>query len=208
MNNKDFVSKNRRNRIAGIIVTSILLVAAVVLVFGYLMGTEDPRLQKGAIAEVAENIGETQIVRNYKDIVCSPGMIIMSGDLIRTEKDGRVKIRYFDDETAVTLHPESDLIFNAMDSGKHVKLVQGAISLEVPDQAKGIPMGLVTQNSAVTLTEECSLMFSFTGLNSSLSVQKGKALFRRFTDGMTIEVAAGQSHTFKPAGPDKIEFEL
>ena len=208
MNNRDFVSKKKRNRIAGILVTLILLGVVVVFLFGYLLRTEDPRHQKGAIAELVENSGKIQIVRNYKDIVCSPGMIIMSGDLIRTETNGRVKIRYLDDGTQVTLAPDSNLIFNAMDNGKQIKLVKGVLDLNVPDQGMDTPMGILTHNSAVTLTKECELMFSFLGLNSTLSVQKGKALFRRFTDGRIIEVAAGQSHTFKPAGPDKIEFEL
>jgi hypothetical protein len=69
-------------------------------------------------------------------------------------------------------------------------------------------MVIVSHSSEVTLRKSSVFNFSFVGLDATLSVQRGKMRFRRFTDGMAVNVVEGQTHTFKPSGPEKIEFEM
>ena len=78
MNDVDFVSSKRRSRIIGSIVTAVILCGMAYFIFGYLMQTDDPKRQKGAIAEVLESTGEVQIVRNFKNIPSESGLIVMS----------------------------------------------------------------------------------------------------------------------------------
>jgi ferric-dicitrate binding protein FerR (iron transport regulator) len=207
MSDKDFVSRKRRGRIIGSIVTVVILGAVAFFLFGYLFQTEDPRRKKGAVGEIIESSGAVQIVRNFDNISSDPGMVVMSGDFFRTKDDGIVKVKYLDDETTVTIGGNSNVIFNAMDSGKQMNLGKGLVTVSTPDQQPDKPMVLVTHSSEVTVLNGGSFTFTFVGLDASLAVQSGKMRFRRFTDGKTVELTAGQKHIFKPAGLGKIEFE-
>jgi hypothetical protein len=208
MGDDDFVSSKRRNRMIGSIVTVAILGVIAYVIFGYLLRTEDPRRQKGAIGEVMESSGEIQIVRNFDNIPSEPGMIVMSGDFFRTKEDGQAKVKYLDDDTTVTIDGNSNLIFNAMENGKRMNLGKGTMTVSTPKQPADQPLIIVTHSAEVTALEECAFTFKFIGLDAVLSVESGKMRFRRFTDGEVVELTAGQSHTFKPAGPEKIEFEL
>jgi ferric-dicitrate binding protein FerR (iron transport regulator) len=208
MGNDDFVSRKKRNRIIGSIVTAVIVVAVAVFIFGYLLRTEDPRRQKGAIAEILESSGEVQIVRSFKNITGEPGMIVMSGDFFRTKADGQVKVKYLDDETEVTIGTKANLVFNAIDNGKRMNLGKGVMRVATTDKRADKPMVIVTHSSEVTVLEPGAFTFSFIGLDAILSVKSGKMRFRRFTDGKVVEVAEGENHTFEPAGPEKIEFEM
>jgi hypothetical protein len=208
VSNVDFVSSKRRNKIIGSIVTAAILCGVGYFIFGYLMQTDDPRRQKGAIAEVLESTGEVQIVRNFKNIPSETGLIVMSGDFFRTrDGDTHVKVRYLDDKTTVAIGKMSNVIFNAMDNGKRMNLGKGTMTVTTPDQPAEKPMVIVTHSSEVTVLKGGTFTFEFIGLDATLSVENGEMRFRRFTDGKVVNVTAGQSHMFKPAGPEKIEFE-
>jgi ferric-dicitrate binding protein FerR (iron transport regulator) len=208
MGNEDFVSSKRRNRIIGSAVTAVILGTVIYFIFGYLLRTEDPRRQKGAIGEILESTGKIQIVRNFDEIPHEPGMIVMSGDFFRTKDDGQVKVKYLDDSTTVTIGNNSNLIFNAIENGKQMNLGKGSMTVTTPHQPEDKPLVIVTHSAEVTFLEEGTFTFKFIGLDAILAVQSGKMRFRRFTDGRVVEISAGQTHTFKPSGPEKIEFEM
>jgi ferric-dicitrate binding protein FerR (iron transport regulator) len=132
----------------------------------------------------------------------------MSGDFFRTKDDGHARIKYLDDGTEVTLGNNSNMVFNAVDNGKLMNLGKGFMTVAAPDQPDERPMIIITHSSEVTILKGGTFTFSFIGLDATIEVQTGKVRFRRFTDGRIVEVGAGQSHTFKPAGPEKIEFEI
>jgi ferric-dicitrate binding protein FerR (iron transport regulator) len=208
MGYEDFVSSKRRNRIIGSTVTIVILCAVAFFIFGYLLRTEDPRRQKGAIGEILELAGGIQLVRNFDDIPNAPGMIVMSGDFFRTKDDGHVKVKYLDDGTQVTIGNNSNLIFNAIENGKRMNLGKGTMTVTTPEQMADKSLAIVTHSAEVIVLEEGTFTFKFIGLDAILSVQSGKMRFRRFTDGEVVELSTGQSHTFEPAGPKKIEFEM
>jgi hypothetical protein len=208
MSNDDFVGRKRRNRIIGTIVTAAVIGAVTYLIFGYLLRTEDPRRRKGAIGEVLESVGEIQVVRSFKNMPSEPGMIVMSGDFFRTKDGGRATVKYLDDSTEVTIGASSNLVFNAIDNGKRMNLGKGVIDVTAPDQPPEKPLIIVTHSAETMVLRGGAFRFSFIGLDATLEVQSGKIRFRRYTDGKIIELVAGQSHTFKPAGPEKIEFEM
>jgi hypothetical protein len=207
VSNVDFISSKRRSRIIGSTVTAVILSGVAFLIFGYLMQTDDPRRTKGAIAEVLESTGDIQIVRNFKNISSEPGLIVMSGDFFRTKADAHVRVKYLDDKTTVTIASNSNVIFNAIDNGKRMNLGRGTMTVNTPDQPADKPLVIVTHSSEVTNSKAGTFTFQFVGLNATLSVENGEMRFRRFTDGEVVTLAAGQSHIFKPAGPEKIEFE-
>jgi ferric-dicitrate binding protein FerR (iron transport regulator) len=135
-------------------------------------------------------------------------MIVMSGDFFRTKDDGQVKVKYLDDDTTVIVGNNSNLIFNAIENGKRMNLGKGTMTVTTPRQPADKSLAIVTHSAEVTVLEEGIFTFKFIGLDATLSVRSGKMRFRRFTDGRVVEMTAGQSHTFKPAGPEKIEFEM
>jgi hypothetical protein len=208
LGNVDFVSSKRRRQIVGSTVTAVILGAVAYVIFGYLLQTEDPRRQKGAIGEILESSGDVEIVRDFNNISDEPQMIVMSGDFFRTKDNGQVMVKYLDDGTTVTIGNNSNLIFNAIENGKRMNLGKGTMTVTTPQQPADKPLAIVTHSAEVILLEEGTFTFKFIGLDAILSVRDGKTQFRRFTDGKVVEIKAGQSHTFKPAGPEKIEFEM
>lgn len=207
MEHEDFVSKKKRNRNIEIIVSLLLLVIGGYAIFGYLLRTEDPTRGKDAIGKVLERKGDMQVVRNFDNIPLEKDMVIKSGDFIRTRNNGRFKIRYFDDDTKVTVTENSNIVFNALKNGKRMNLGKGKAHVWAPDQPENLPLSIITPSAEVTIKKEAEIILIHTGMNSELEVKKGEATFRRFTDGKTHKVSKGQKRIFEPAGPEKIEFE-
>lgn len=88
------------------------------------------------------------------------------------------------------------------------KLGKGTAVFSVPEQPKDQPLTVGTNSAAATVLEPGTFSMTFNQFDVSMEVESGKVKLRRFTDGKTVELSAGQSKEFKPAGPATIEFEL
>ncbi len=116
--------------------------------------------------------------------------VLVNGDLISTDNDGRVEIDYADG-TRVTLESNGRMNVSLSNGAKRVRLLSGEVSASVAKQPAGQAMIIATATAQATIVGTQLRLKDRDG-ETRLEVTQGLVRLQRSSDGRTVDVAAGQ----------------
>jgi hypothetical protein len=191
----DFCSSKARQRRITTIAACVGLLFAGLLVARFFTIETNEGLQAGVLAKVTKLEGKVMIKRGSETVEFQPDMYAMAGDAFNTIGPAVLEITYLDDGTTLILGDDTSLLLNGSQGGKRTNLSGGTVRFEIGRQAEGHPMILASYNAEATLLEPGVYIQSYTNEGTRFEVREGSLVARRFSDGRTDTVTAGETHT-------------
>jgi ferric-dicitrate binding protein FerR (iron transport regulator) len=160
----------------------------------------------GNLGTVGERDGEVVLMRGGRELALVPGATVRAGDQIRAGKDGTAVVAYRDGTTLKAL-PESELGLGSFHGAKRIRLVAGAVHMDVAKQPDGRPLEIATEHSRCTVRGTKFDVLAAEGY-TRLDVQEGRVEMRAASQPeQPLMVAAGQhAATDGTAAPAPIVF--
>lgn len=158
------------------------------------------------LAKVTRMQGKVMIKRGAETVEFEPDMDVFAGDAFITIGDAEVEVTYLDDGTTALLGSDTSLLFNGNVGGKRTNLSSGTVRFEISRQPEGSPMVLASYNAEATLLEAGIYFQTYTNAGTTFDVQEGSLVARRYSDGKTDTVAAGETHTCSTDETATIQF--
>jgi len=148
-----------------------------------------PAMGQPALAEVH---GEgLSILRAGQPLPISTGMLLRTGDILRTSADVTVVVGFSPEATRLTLLPDTEVKLAEMSRGKHFELRAGKLEASVARQRPFRPMTLITpQAEARVIGTRFSLLASNNA--TRLDVFEGNVRLTRLADAMAVQVGKGR----------------
>jgi hypothetical protein len=147
------------------------------------------------LAKVTRLDGKVMIKRGAETVEFEPDMDVLAGDAFITLGDAELEVTYLDDGTKALLGSDTSLLFNGNVGGKRTNLSSGTVRFEISRQPEGRPMMLASYNAEATVLEAGIYFQTYTNAGTTFDVQQGSLVARRYSDGKTDTVAAGETHT-------------
>jgi hypothetical protein len=181
-------------------IASINLLA---LMFGLSLTLSAAEKKEARVSHVTQNV---QLAgTNAAPRPAAVNDIVSEGTKVRTGADSRVELT-FDDKTVVRLG--ANAVFDFRDGTRNLNLAEGALLLQVPENAKGARIGAGTTAVAVTGT---TVVLEYHATYYKFLVLDGTArLYRPGHLGDSILVKAGQMVFGQPkaALSDPVDFDI
>lgn len=204
---EDFTSSKKRQQRITLTAACVGLIFAALLTINFIRIEKPYDAQPGAIAKILKLEGKVMIKRGAKTVAYQPEMFVLAGDSLNTIGPAVLEIGYLDDETKVVMGDDTSLLFNGNTGGKTTNLSGGNARFEVVRQPVGRPMVLASYNAEATLLEPGIYIQTYSNSGTRFDVQEGSLVTRRYSDGRTDTVAAGQSHTCRADDTAVIKFD-
>jgi hypothetical protein len=99
------------------------------------------------------------------------------------------------------------LLLNGNAGGKRTNLSGGTVRFEIGRQPDNHPMILASYNAEATILEPGIYIQTYTNEGTRFDVQEGSLVARRFSDGRTDTVTAGETHTCRADETAVIKFD-
>jgi ferric-dicitrate binding protein FerR (iron transport regulator) len=202
----DFSSSKRRQRKLTLGAVFIGLVLAVWLVANFISLEPTAAVSPDILAKVTRLEGKVMIKRGAETVEFEPDMSVLAGDAFITIGRAELEVTYLDDGTKALLGSDTSLLFNGSVGGKRTNLSAGTVRFEVDRQPKGFPMVLASYNAEATLLEPGIYFQSYTNSGTRFDVEEGSLVARRYSDGQTDTVTAGDTHTCRTDETEIIQF--
>lgn len=203
----DFSSSKARQRRITTTAACIGLVLAVLLTARFFSIEKTDALQDGILAKVTKLEGKVMIKRGSETVEFQPDMFAMAGDAFNTIGPAVLEITYLDDGTTLILGDDTSLLLNGSAGGKRTNLSGGTVRFEIGRQPEDGPMILASYNAEATILEPGIYIQSYTNEGTRFDVQEGSLVARRFSDGRTDTVTAGDTHTCRADETAVIKFD-
>lgn len=123
-----------------------------------------------------------------------------AGQGILTDGPESRALLFFEDKTIVVMEGDTTLLEVKGGAEKSLRLERGKIGATIARQPSGRPMAFRTPHALVTVLGTV-LHLSVSGGATRLEVEKGYVRMKRFPDGASVEVRAGQFAVAGGAGP-------
>jgi hypothetical protein len=159
-----------------------LLIIGVVWLFGATVG-------QPALAEIH---GEgLSILRAGQPLPISAGMLLRTGDVLRTPPDVTAVVGFSSEATRLTVLPGTEVKLAEMSRGKHFELRAGKLEASVARQRPFHPMTLITSQAEARVI---GTRFSLLASNNAtrLDVFEGNVRLTRLADGAAVQVGKGR----------------
>jgi hypothetical protein len=134
------------------------------------------------------------ILREGQSIPISAGMLLQTGDVLRTATDVTAVLNFPPEATRLTLLPETELKLAEMSRGKHFELRAGKLEASVARQRPFRPMSLKTPQAEARVVGTRFTLLAATNM-TRLDVIEGKVLLTRLSDGEAVKVGTGHYAT-------------
>ena len=191
----DFSSSKKRQQRITTAAICIGLVCVALFIVNFIDFKSPDAAQSGALAEIVKLEGRVMIKRGAETVAFQPGIFVLAGDSLNTLGPALLEVHYLDDGTTLIMGDDTSLLFNGNSGGKKTNLSAGTVRFEVTRQPQDRPMVLASYNAEATILEPGIYIQSYSNSGTRFDVQEGSLVTRRFSDGSTHTVAAGQSHT-------------
>lgn len=130
------------------------------------------------------------LLRNNTGKKIAARMKLEAGDILITPGNSSVVIRYGGEETIVGIFSGSRVVFDRIESAKHIRLVHGELVCDVAKQEPDKPLTLNTPHAqAVVLGTQ--FVLSADDKKSHLRVNEGMVRFTDLASRETVEAVAG-----------------
>jgi hypothetical protein len=139
------------------------------------------------VARIEANSG-VRIVRDGQDVSISGETDLLAGDIV-VAGSGRAVIRYRNEETTVSLYPESHLHVDDVDGAKTLKLDFGRMHAVVAKQPTGKPMICRTPHAVATVLGTAFELRS-SSFDARLDVSEGRVRYEN-KSGASVVVETG-----------------
>jgi ferric-dicitrate binding protein FerR (iron transport regulator) len=202
----DFSSSKKRQKRITQIAVALGCVFAIVMVIKFLSLEKMTDVLPGTLAKIQTMSGTMLIKRGADTVEYEPGFIVLAGDTFQTIGDSTATIIYLDDNTKITIGPDTTILFNGNIGGKRTNLSAGTVTFVIPEQPKDKPMVLASYNADATVVRSGTFIQQYNGLATHLDVQSGELEVRRYSDGRVTRLTAGQTHTCRPDDMGVIQF--
>lgn len=203
----DFSSSKARQRRITTTAVGIGVIFVILLGARFFSIETTGALQAGALAKVTKLEGKVMIKRGSETVEFQPDMFAMAGDAFNTIGPAALEITYLDDGTKLILGDDTSLLLNASAGGKRTNLSGGTVRIEIGRQPEERPMILASYNAEATILEPGIYIQSYTNEGTRFDVQEGSLMTRRFSDGRTDTVTAGETHTCRADETAVIKFD-
>ena len=203
----DFSSSKARQRRIAVTAASVGVIAAVMLIAKFIGMEGTEAVHAGTLASVTRLEGQVMIKRGSETVQFQPDMVAMAGDAFNTIGPAVLEITYLDDGTKLILGDDTSLILNGSAGGKRTNLSGGTVRIEVGRQPDEKPMVLASYNAEATILEPGIYIQSYTDAGTRFDVQEGSLVARRFSDGRTDTVTAGETHMCRADETAVIKFD-
>ena len=202
----DFSSSKKRQRrlTMGAVIIGAVIAIAVLLNFLRLDAKE--AVGSGALAKVSRMQGNVMVKRGAETVSLEADMPVLPGDSFNTSNNAELEIVYLDESTKVVLHSNTSLLFNGNVGGKRTNLSSGTVRFEINRQPDNLPMVLASYNAEATVLEPGIYTQTYSGAGTRFVVEEGSLVARRYSDGRTDTVTAGETHVCKAEETDIIKF--
>jgi hypothetical protein len=203
----DFSSSKARQRRITATAACIGLILAVLLAAKFFTIEKTEGFQDGALAKVTKLEGKVMIKRGSETVTFQPDMLAMAGDGFNTIGPAVLELTYLDDGTTLILGDDTSLLLNGNAGGKRTNLSGGTVRFEIGRQPDNHPMILASYNAEATILEPGIYIQTYTNEGTRFDVQEGSLVARRFSDGRTDTVTAGETHTCRADETAVIKFD-
>ncbi|MGD9248238.1 MAG: FecR domain-containing protein [Desulfobacteraceae bacterium] len=203
----DFSSCKARQRRITATAACIGLILAVLLAAKFFTIEKTEGFQDGALAKVTKLEGKVMIKRGSETVTFQPDMLAMAGDGFNTIGPAVLELTYLDDGTTLILGDDTSLLLNGNAGGKRTNLSGGTVRFEIGRQPDNHPMILASYNAEATILEPGIYIQTYTNEGTRFDVQEGSLVARRFSDGRTDTVTAGETHTCRADETAVIKFD-
>jgi hypothetical protein len=203
----DFSSSKARQRRISAAAACVGLIILILLASRFFSMEKTEALQAGVLAKVTKLEGKVMIKRGSETVEFQPDMFAMAGDAFNTLGPAVLEISYLDDGTTLILGDDTSLMLNGSAGGKRTNLSGGTVRFEIGRQSENRPMILASYNAEATILEPGIYIQSYTDEGTRFDVLEGSLVARRYADGRTDTVAAGETHTCRTDETAVIQFD-
>ena len=203
---EDFSSSKKRQQklTMGAVCIGVFIAAALIVNFVRIDVKE--AVNTGVLGKVINMQGNVLIKRGAEAVVFESDMPVLAGDAFNTIGEAELEITYLDDSTKVVLYNDTSLLFNGNEGGKRTNLSSGTARFEIGVQPDNLPMVLASYNAEATVLEPGIYVQTYTAGGTRFVVEEGSLIARRYSDGRTDTVTAGETHTCSANDTDVIKF--
>lgn len=202
----DFSSSKKRQQKLTLGAVCIGVFIAAVLIINFFHIDVKEAANTNALGKITNMRGKAMIKRGAEAVAFKSDMPVLPGDALTTMGDAELEITYLDDGTKVVLYRDTSLLINGNAGGKRTNLSSGTARFEIGIQPDNRPMVLASYNAEATVLEPGIYIQSYSSAGTRFMVKEGSLIARRYSDGRTDTVAAGQTHTCGTAETDVIQF--
>jgi ferric-dicitrate binding protein FerR (iron transport regulator) len=202
----DFSSSKKRQQKLTMGAVCIGVLIAVTLIGNFLSFEVKETVDSGVLAKVSMLHGKVMIKRGAEAVSFKSDMSVLAGDSFNTIGEAEMEITYLDDGTKVVLYNDTSLLFNGNEGGKRTNLSSGTARFEIGLQPDNLPMVLASYNAEATVLEPGIYIQTYSSAGTRFVVEEGSLIARRYSDGRTETVTAGETHTCNADQTDVIKF--
>jgi ferric-dicitrate binding protein FerR (iron transport regulator) len=202
----DFSSSKRRQRRLTIGAGLMGLIFAVWIAVNVITIEATEAVSPNNLAKVTRKEGKVMIKRGAETVEFEPDMYVLAGDAFITMGTAELEVAYLDDGTKALLGSDTSLLFNGNAGGKKTNLSSGTVRFEIQRQPDGSPMVLASYNAEAVVLEPGIYFQTYTNAGTRFDVEEGSLVARRYSDGQTDTVAAGETHTCSTDETETIQF--